>query len=153
MLISHGAAVNGLENIGWSPLASTLLSYDPNDLQIVQLLVQQDVDCTVPESGRLPVEFAAEIKPLQRTADAVSYDSVAALQIVEIVKLLIGDYNINESDGGVTLLMRATKANNLELVRYLLSIGAEKSIRSYDGKTAYDCAVEKGYTEIAELLK
>jgi ankyrin repeat protein len=38
------------------------------------------------------------------------------------------------------------------MAKLLLEHGADKSIKTNDGKTAKDFAHEKGFTEIAELL-
>lgn len=52
-----------------------------------------------------------------------------------------------------TALITAAKSGDQKMVELLLQFGADVSITNKDQKTAYDCAIEKGYYEIAELLK
>ena len=47
----------------------------------------------------------------------------------------------------------AIKNDQAEIIELLLELGADKSIKNNDGKTAYDLALEKGHRELAELLK
>jgi ankyrin repeat protein len=54
---------------------------------------------------------------------------------------------------GRTPLMWAVIGNSVEGVQYLLKNGADISVKSLEGKTAYDYAMEKGYTDLAELIK
>lgn len=57
--------------------------------------------------------------------------------------------------GNRTLLMWAVARNNIEIVKSLMDNGAWKSLntRNTQGKTAWDIAHEKGYTEVKKLLK
>ena len=52
-----------------------------------------------------------------------------------------------------TPLMEAAKLGNLKMVDFLLSYGADKSLKDTGGKTACDYAIENGHTELAEILK
>lgn len=62
--------------------------------------------------------------------------------------------DLNASDRyGFTPLMRAVTGGNFDMVELLVSFGADLYVRNKDGQTAYDLAVERGYAEIAELLK
>ena len=74
---------------------------------------------------------------------------------VEIVKLLLdeGYCDFNNTSVGMTALMFAARDSTPEMVQLLLGYGADKSILSYQGKTAYDYAVEQGFIELAEVLK
>jgi len=58
-----------------------------------------------------------------------------------------------QSIAGRTLPMNAASVGNMELVQYLLSEQADPLLQDTTGKTAYDYAVERGYTDVAELLK
>ena len=82
------------------------------------------------------------------------YDEEKATGITEVVKLLLmqmEDYDINGS--AQTLLMNAAISGNIALSEYLLSIGADKTLKSSADKTAYDYAIDNGHGELAELLK
>ncbi len=74
---------------------------------------------------------------------------------VEIVKFLLdeGYCDVNDTSVGMTALMFAARDSTQEMVQLLLDYGADKSIVDSDGKTAYDYAMERGFTENAEILK
>ena len=74
---------------------------------------------------------------------------------IEIVKLLLDQKycDVNDMTVGVTALMFAARDSTIEMVQLLLDYGADKNIKSSNGKTAYDYAVERGFMELAELLK
>ena len=68
------------------------------------------------------------------------------------------DFDVNKQNkfsGGTPLMssIRMVGKINFEVTELLLSYGADKTIKDNNGKTAYDYAVERGYMEIAELLK
>lgn len=74
---------------------------------------------------------------------------------VEIVKRLLdeGYCDVNDTSVGMTALMFAARDSTQEMVQLLLDYGANKNIESSKGKTAYDYAVERGFVDLAELLK
>lgn len=64
------------------------------------------------------------------------------------------DVNARENEYGVTPLMRACAAGNLETVKLLLIYGAEVDIGDKDdGKTAIDYAKEAGRDDIVQALQ
>ena len=82
----------------------------------------------------------------------------------DFVKMLIKKYafDVNEIgyEGKSSLVMAVSVPNKYStdeevkaIVEVLLEHGADTSIKDDYGKTAYDYAVEKGFTEIAELVK
>lgn len=73
---------------------------------------------------------------------------------IEIVKLLLDQKycDVNDTSVGMTALMFAARDSTLEMVQLLLDYGADKSILSYDGKTAYDYAVDSKNDEIISVL-
>ena len=74
----------------------------------------------------------------------------------EIVKLLIEHRAvINQVDkkNGFTALIKAIINNENEIAKYLIEVGADKSIISFEGKTAYDYAVEKDNAEMIKILR
>ena len=160
LLISYGATVEYQEGMGWSPLAATLLHYQPDDVEMVKLLLKNGADISQRENGWLPVYRASLMTPKKfdkATATgsvySTGYDEETAKGITEIVKLLMGDFDINDQDENpTTLLMNAALRGNRELVEYLLSIGADPTLIDAHNKTAYDYAVKHGHTEIAEML-
>ncbi|MBE6627500.1 MAG: hypothetical protein E7629_01090 [Ruminococcaceae bacterium] len=160
LLISYGATVEYQKGMGWSPLAATLREYQPDDIEMVKLLLENGADISQRETGWLPVYRASLMAPKKfdkATATgsvySTGYDEETAKGITEIVKLLMGDFDINDQDENpTTLLMNAALMGNRELVEYLLSIGADPTLIDARNKTAYDYAVEHGHTEIAEML-
>ena len=76
--------------------------------------------------------------------------------IGSVVRYLLenGYFTVDERDPrGNTALIVAAQNNQIEIAQLLLDRGASKSITDGSGKTAYDYAVEKGYEEIARLLR
>ena len=64
------------------------------------------------------------------------------------------DYLLNEKDiAGETPIFCAIRANAPDNCEFLISEGADISIRNNEGKTAYDVAVELGYEECIEILE
>lgn len=74
---------------------------------------------------------------------------------IEIVKLLLEqEYcTVNDTSVGMTALMFAARDSTPEMVKLLLNYGADKSIKSTDGKTAYDYAVQFNNKDIMALLE
>lgn len=52
----------------------------------------------------------------------------------------------------VTPLMLAAFYGNKKVVELLLSLGADKTLKNYWGKTAKDKAIENGHTELYDIL-
>lgn len=73
---------------------------------------------------------------------------------IEIVKLLLdeGYCDVNDTSVGMTALMFAARDSTTEMVQLLLSYGADKNIKSSDGKTAYDYAVQYQRNDIIDIL-
>ena len=79
----------------------------------------------------------------------------------EMIKLLIdngADVNlvykgIEGSKPPLTLSIFSQSETRLENVKLLVESGADKTIQDNAGKTAYDYAVENGFSDLAELLK
>jgi ankyrin repeat protein len=72
-----------------------------------------------------------------------------------IAKYLIEElyYNIDTKDyKGQTALITAVIKNYQDILEYLLSKGADKTIKDNDGKTALDYAIESGKDDFAALL-
>ena len=74
---------------------------------------------------------------------------------IEIVKLLLEqEYcTVNDTSVEMTALMFAARDSTPEMVKFLLDYGADKSIKSTDGKTAYDYAVQFNNKDIIALLE
>jgi hypothetical protein len=57
------------------------------------------------------------------------------------------------AEGWFTPLVFAVKLGQTDMVRLLLDQGADASIRSPEGRTLYEMALEKGRRGIADILK
>ncbi|WP_347925642.1 ankyrin repeat domain-containing protein [Pontimicrobium sp. SW4] len=71
-----------------------------------------------------------------------------------IVNLLIkkgADINATNNNGSTPLIF-ATLYDKENIVNLLLNAGANKSIKDFEGKTAYDYALEKEYCHFLKLL-
>ena len=65
----------------------------------------------------------------------------------------MGDRTPDYEYGGKTLLMAAVYSENVPLVEYFLSLECDVNMKNkYNGKTAYDYAVEFGEEGIADLI-
>jgi len=129
-----------------------------HDLLEVGRIINEYPDCvnTLPSFSPRWFQVIAEQPtvsyPLQRACWGGNYD---------IVKLLIengADCNLvwKGIEGSKTPLIRAVLSgseNMTDILNILLEFGADKSIKDYRGKTAYDYAKELGYINLVDLLQ
>ena len=160
LLIEYGAEAGYVEHTGWSPLRETLFWYDPNDVQIVQILLNHGADCHFIED-ELPVFVAARMRPQiydrEKTNGTIfsgEYDEETAQGITEIVKLLIGDISINTTTSmGESLLILAVQQENVFLVNYLISVECDIHTKDAKGNTALFYAQQSGNEELIQIIK
>jgi ankyrin repeat protein len=140
-LIERGADVKLAGRSGISPVAAA--AYAGNDA-IVEALLARGADERAPdETGKLPIVYAA---------------AKARLDIVK--RLLAPSIDINARyPNDLTLLMWASgpdektlEARAIEVVSYLLDVGAHIDDRDNRGRTALMIAAEGGHAGIANLL-
>ncbi|MBP3395692.1 MAG: ankyrin repeat domain-containing protein [Clostridia bacterium] len=82
--------------------------------------------------------------------NSVVYDRVGITEYL----LKNGYCDVNSAIlGTMTPLMFAARDSTAEVVELLLAYGADKTATDKDGKTAYDYAIEQGYTDLAKLIK
>lgn len=107
--------------------------------ETVEALLEQGADVNATDSeGRTALMYAA-----------VNMHTDAAKALLEHG----ADVNATANDG-CTALMLAASSDDIEIVRALLSKGADVSGKfTQTGKTALKLAEEKGYTDIAQLLR
>lgn len=161
LLIEHGATAEPNPDTGWCPLWKTIRSFQPDDVEIVSLLLENGADPinvgTYEDPGPL---VAAKMRPLKYdetkangTFFGKEYDEETAKGITEIVRMLLGDQSINIRNGyDQTLLVISVQKENLYLAEYLLSAGCDTSLKDYYGKTALDYALESGNEDLIALL-
>uniref|UniRef100_A0A8C6WMD3 Uncharacterized protein n=1 Tax=Neogobius melanostomus TaxID=47308 RepID=A0A8C6WMD3_9GOBI len=80
-----------------------------------------------------------------------AFHSDSDLQTV-LQLLRTGDVNAKASQAGQTALMLAVSHGRGDMVRALLSCGAQVNIRDDDGSTALMCACEHGHVDIVRQL-
>ena len=120
-----------------------------NKKEIVEYLVQNklytDINKTYSEEAETPLTLACAIQ-----------NKLDALQISQL--MITNGANVNgagESGGEDTKtpIFIAVNQNNIELVQVLLEKGAKKDISNSSGASPLTAAEEKGFSEIANVLK
>ena len=153
LLIEYGATTETFEG-EHGPLQETLFYYHPNDVEIVNLVLEYgNTDELVFEAAKMVPSVFDKTKQ-NGTVFMGGYDEASAKGITEVVKLLLGDKDVNTAyDFGKTLLMVAVEKENIYLANYLLSAGADISIFDNKGKTALDYAIETENEDLIFLIK
>lgn len=180
LLLDGGLDPNltGVENYQAS-LLNTACSN--NSIEMVRLLLANGADVNLKGYGNYtPLMWAAESAATTELLelllaegadiDPIALDGVNALiksvfgvlsdsGSFEAVKLLIDqgmdvNYAIEaDSASGYTALMFAIRWGKIDVVRFLISAGADVSVKTDDNTSPLSIAAEEGYTEITELLK
>jgi ankyrin repeat protein len=140
-LIKRGADVKLVGRSGVSPVAAA--AYAGNDAIIEALLAHGANERASDETGKPPIVYAA---------------AGARLDIVK--RLLARNIDLNARySNNLTLLMwasgpdeKASEAQAIKVVLYLLEAGAHINDRDDRGRTALMIAAEGGHAEIANLL-
>ena len=107
------------------------------------------------EVVRFLLESGAEVNtPSQNGLKVTPLNSAAAGRHYEIAMLLLErDANPNiRQEGDFAPLHSAAMNGQTEMVKLLLQYGADKDLKSLDGKTARDYALENGHKIVAEVL-
>lgn len=164
LLIKYGATAEPYDKCGWSPLNQTLLCYQPDDKEIVKLLLENGADINENDSYGIPIFNAASMLPKKydrqennRVYYIDGYDAEVAQGITDIVEMMLeyGSYDVNmrSSYHGTTLLIAATKSGNRCLVEYLLSKGCDVAAKDNSNKTALDYAEVNRDAEIVMMFR
>ncbi|MDY6980727.1 MAG: ankyrin repeat domain-containing protein [Pseudomonadota bacterium] len=135
-LINKGAVIDARDNCSWTPMMRAA------------------------QNGHLPVvrellAAGAELNAQDKEGyNALILSVITGQQLVVEYLLEQGiKRDVQDDKLGWTALMWAAKEGRVELVDLLLDNGADKTIRTVSGKTAYDLAIENKRTELAERLK
>ena len=150
LLVARGAQLNTKDEQGETALIHAV---DRGYVAVVEALLQAGVDATIAdEKGATALMHA-----LQPASPYDPYDErestkgrIASARV--LLRAKIGDINAQNADGE-TLLMRAVKLGDTELVQEMLDHGADVNRRDVLGRTAALFAYEKDLTAIQSLLK
>ena len=159
LLIEHGATAEAVEGTGFSPLREALFYYQPDDGELVALLLENGADILQEEEQI--VFIAAQMTPRvydktkeNGTVFSSDYDEETAKGITEIVCMLLGENSVDMTTrSGETLLMVSASAGNLYLAQYLISEGCDCSVTDTSGKTALDYARQSENEKMIALLQ
>lgn len=104
--------------------------------------------------ARLLLSYGANINAVNNYG-TTALILAAAEGHVDMIRFLVSNgADINaKNDNGDTALIQAAYNGSAENVKILLDAGADPGIAAGDGKTAADLAEERGYTEIAVMIR
>ena len=119
----------------------------------MEILLKYGADINEDNPYGQPIFNAARMSPNK----SGSYDAEVSQGITDIVIMLLEygefDVNLKSSYNDATLLITATKSENICLVEYLLSMGCDVTLKDSANKTALDYAQEYKNEEIIKLLQ
>lgn len=151
-----------------------MLATQNNNLEVIQLLIRKQAKVDVVDAKgnnlnyylieafnpRQPKDFAHKLQFLQPKGLDISKkqnDGSTLLHLAvnkqnldlikQVVNLKVADINTINNDGNTALHLAAMSSKDNTILKYLLSMGADKKNKTEFGETAYDLALEN------ELLK
>ena len=134
LLIEHGAQIDGRRGYTASLLTEALRSGHSG---VVAVLLEKGVDPNVTDhGGQTPLMLAT---------------SNGDKRSIRVLLAAGADVSVSHYSGSA--LARAVRAGDIDIVRLLLSVGANPEEIDRSGKTLIYRAVENGQAEIAALLK
>jgi uncharacterized protein len=144
-LVEAGASVGARDRLGRTPLHYAVRMREA--AQIIPLLSRHGADANAHAAG------GKGATPLITVVEAF-FEDLDKKRCAQLVQLLVqAGARIDEPDDrGDTPLALAAVNNFPELVKLLLELGADPSLRLKSGKTAADHARERGSHEMAALL-
>lgn len=159
VLLSYGARPEETRNGSWDAISSTLLRFQEDDLEILQLLMENGASAAECPYEEPYVFLAAEMQVQNYAPDGTplyTYNSEVGDGVAELVDYLLSfesDPGLPKTQGGRTLLMCAAQTGNQALIADLLSRGADPGEKDSQGDTAYDYAVRHHWDEAAQLIR
>lgn len=180
LLVENGAKVNKDSIAGFSPLIVLLQSDEHNRFAVARYLIDNGADINATTNNKISVlksclevspnddeetmqegiqffEYLLESSVNQNTLSPHNLLTYAAqCNNEKAVKYILdkGIDSVNSCDeSGYTALMRASYMGHDGIVKLLLNNGADKSIKTGEGKTALDLAKEYKQEKIVKLLE
>lgn len=114
------------------------------NLPVLEWLLQQGADPNLAAQNQMAV------RPIHSAAANRAPDK--ALTIVRLLVAYGAQVNVAQR-GGWTPLHQAADHGNLQLVEFLLEAGADRTLKSSDGRTPREMALDKGFGPTADRLK
>ena len=136
-LFENPALLNTFSPEGFSPIGLTCLF---NHVELTSFLIKKGSDINLPSKNGF------NVFPIHSAVAANSYNMTRTL-------LNAGAYPNVCQKAGIAPLHTAAQLGNIELIILLLEYGADVSLRMEGGKLPADLAEEKGFDEIAEILR
>lgn len=167
-LVSKGADVNAKTENGYTPLHSAVYS---KDTEAIEFLVSQGANTNAKNKhGKTPLDLAKEMENvnteivdyLTSLSNAMptptpshsntksSADDPAEMSIDKFTELFGSDVKATDEDG-LTLLHKASAIGNIDVVKHLVSKGAEVNAKGKEDFTPLHMAMGKN-VEIAKYL-
>lgn len=143
LLVQRGANMEARDRNGYTPLRLALMqSYGGLRLELVQLLICLGADVnTIDNGGSTPLHSAIQLA-----------DSVQMVEIVE--ELLRAGARANQADSnGYSPLHIAAKENHLQIIEWLIELGADTEAAARDWKTPKMLADEVSHGWWAENVR
>ncbi|KAL1869024.1 hypothetical protein Plec18167_008027 [Paecilomyces lecythidis] len=144
-LLDHGADPNALCSIDLTPMSYAI---EYASIDIIRLLFDRGADIY---KGQL-LHHAIE-----RQSDIIDVVALLLEKGVSINAKMYEDHyfswRLYYFMGLGTPLHRAAELGKIDVVRYLISQGADVNIKDAMGQTALDCAAKHGCSDIVDLLR
>ncbi len=181
-MLNNGADPNYTYKGYWTAIEATYASplkhdeeLELNRLKIAMKLVEYGADINRYSTGPEAVFEAArflgckdtEIEDdiiflIENGANMVNSDGYTLLHFAarynafSFADVLINTYNVSpdsQSNDGTTALMICAQLYSFETAGVLIDNDVNMTFKDNTGKTAYDYAIEKGYNDLAEMIK
>jgi len=159
LLLKHGAKVNDKGPRGWTPIHYAVSNRA--DTELLQLLLDKRADLTVKTDSQPPATRNNIGDIIRPGEDIEPSQTVLMLAVknadVPTLKLLMenGAKKVLEmrNNDGQSALMIAAEIGNDEVVKELLSDGADPMATDIEGRTAVDIATKSEHKSVVALLK
>lgn len=159
LLIDHGADINVIDNDGSNLLINAL---EECRLDTAKILINKGIDVNfIPEDGISALMIACtmggnrdQVKANLSESTLARFEMYSQDDFTELVQLLIAkgaDVNAKNNEG-ITALLAAVMANNIDAIKLLIDNGADITARDNNGLSALYYAVVANNTEAINLL-
>lgn len=149
LLLQHGATPSALDHDGGNAIHYAVSR--PNALELIPFFTAHGADINAPGWDNEPPLFLA-ISYLHETRSSTPRPEPSPEQLLKTLVDHGADVNAVDEYGN-TALMIATVQDNAELVKLLLTLGADPTVKGPGGHTAKDTAYNLGHRYLYQLLE